>query len=287
MPKDIQDTPQLLGEISQAPSAFEQFLERNQKGLIVVAILAALGGCGWVIYKSKKTGDEHEAGAALIKAENFNDLQAVSKNFPGTHAAGSAIVLSADKQWSDGQQDSAIETLKSFIQNNPDHPAKSSAQASLGAKLMAQGKNAEAEAAFQALLANPAARYLAPYALTQLGDLAKLGGDLDKAKGYYDKAKNDYGDNSFSGLASQHLMILKAKAPVEIEARQETPPPTPGFPNIPGLPPAGGADEVAPGTLQPGGAGGAPFGGLVDPAPTGEPAPAPAPAEPAPASPAK
>lgn len=284
MPKDIQDTPQLLGEISQAPSAFEQFLERNQKGLIVVAILAALGGCGWVVYKSAKTGAEHEAGAALIKAESLTDLQAISQKFPSTPAAGSAAVLTADKQWTDGQQDAAIETLKSFIQNNPDHPAKASAQASLGAKLMLQGKSGDAEAAFQAVLANPAGRYLAPYALTQLGDLAKLGGDADKAKGYYDKAKNDYGDNNFSGLASQHLMILKAKPPTEVEARQVTPVPTPGLPNIPGLPPAGGADEVAPGNLfQPGSTGGAPFGGGLDPVPAGEPAPP----QPAPANPAK
>ncbi|MGC4013803.1 MAG: tetratricopeptide repeat protein [Luteolibacter sp.] len=284
MPKDIQDTPQLLGEISQAPSAFEQFLERNQKGLVVVAIVAALAGCGWVVYRSKKAGEEQDAGSALIKAESLTDLQAISKTYPGTPAAGSAIVLTADKQWADGQQDASIESLKSFIQNNPTHPAKASAQASLGAKLMAQGKNAEAETAFQAVLSDSTGRFLAPYALTQLGDLAKLAGDLDKAKGYYDKAKNDYGDNIFSGIASQHLLILKAKAPTEIEPRQVTPPPTPGLPNIPGFP-AGGADDVAPGQLQPGGTGGAPFGGLLDLAPAGEPAPAPA--EPAPATPAK
>ncbi|BCU75331.1 tetratricopeptide repeat protein [Luteolibacter sp. LG18] len=272
MPKDIQDSPQLLGEISQAPSAFEQFLERNQKGIVVFAIVAALAGCGWVIYRSKKTGEEKDAGAALIKAEDLSALQAVSKEYPGTQAAGSAVVLSAEKQWTDGQQDAAIETLKGFIQSQQDHPARASAQASLAAKLMAQGKNAEAETAFQAVISNPSGKFLAPYALIQLGDLAKIGGDVEKARGYYDRVKTEFADSSFAGLASQHLLTLKAKAPAEIEPRP-APAPTPGAPNIPGFP--GGGDEVAPGNLfQPGAGGGAPFGGLGAPVPTDEPTPA-------------
>lgn len=234
MPEDTSDTPQLLGEISHGPSAFEQFLDRNQKGLVVVSILAALAGSGVVVYRGIKASKERDAGALLLKAEDLPAIQSISKDFPGTAAAGSAVLLGAEKQWNEGQQDAAIDALKSFTQTSTTHPAWASAQASLGSKLFAQGKTGEAEAAFQAILGNPAGKYLAPYALTQLGDIARLAGDLDKARGFYEQAKTDYATNSFTNaLADPHLLNLKAKAPVEID-----PPPPP--------PPAPATDDVKP-----------------------------------------
>lgn len=225
MPEDTSDTPQLLGEISHGPSAFEQFLDRNQKGLIVVSILAALAGGGVVVYRGIKTSKERDAGALLLKAEDLAALQSIGKDYPGTAASGSASILLAEKQWSEGQQDAAIDTLKSFVQSNPEHPAWPTAQASLGSKLMSQGKTGDAEAAFQSLISSPSGKFLAPYALTQLGDIAKLAGDIEKARGFYEKAKADYATNNFSSnLAGQHLLNLTAKPPVEIDAPPPPPP---------------------------------------------------------------
>jgi len=257
MPEDTSDTPQLLGEISHGPSAFEQFLDRNQKGLIVVSILAALAGGGVVVYRGIQTSKERDAGALLLKGDDLATLQSISKEFPGTAAAGSSVILSAEKQWAEGQQDAAIDSLKAFVQGNPSHPSSASAQASLGSKLLAQGKNAEAEAAFQSVLGNPAGKFLAPYALTQLGDLAKLAGDVEKARGYYEKAKADYSTNNFTNaLVDQHLRNLTAKAPVEIDA----PPPPPPAPED--VKPANLGD--LPGLLQP--SPGLPGGGETPPA---------------------
>jgi len=260
MPKDLNDSPQLLGEISQAPSAFEQFLERNQKALLVLAILAAVGGCGFVIYRGVQTGNENEAGANLVKADDLPALQAITANFPATAAGSSAIVLTAEKQWSSGQKDLAIETLNSFIKSKPQHPAIPSAQASLGSKLMSLGKNAEAAAAFQAVVDNKNGRFLAPYALTQLGDLAKLAGDTDKAKGFYDRAQSDYPGSSFGRLSSQHLVSVKAKPPTEVEAPANQAPTPPQ-----------NSDVVPTDLFKP--QGGAPFGGLVNPDPADDPLP--------------
>jgi predicted negative regulator of RcsB-dependent stress response len=225
MPENTSDTPQLLGEISNGPSAFEQFLDRNQKGLIVVSILAALAGCAVVVHRGIKTSNERDAGALLLKAEDLATLQSIAKDYSGTAAAGSSSILTAEKQWSEGQQDAAIETLKSFVQANAEHPAWPTAQASLGSKLMSQGKTGDAEAAFQSLVASPSGKFLAPYALTQLGDIAKLAGDIEKARGFYEKAKADYSSNNFSSnLAGQHLLNLTAKPPVEIDAPPPPPP---------------------------------------------------------------
>ncbi len=273
MPEDTSDTPQLLGEISHGPSAFEQFLDRNQKGLIIVSIVAALAGGGVVVYRGIKTSKERDAGALLLKAEDLPTIQSIGKDFPGTAAAGSAVLLGAEKQWEEGQQDAAIDALKSFIQTSPDHPAWASAQASLGSKLLSQGKTGDAEAAFQAIIGNPAGKYIAPYALSQLGDIARLAGDLDKASTYYEKAKADYTTNNFTNtLAVQHLLNLKAKAPVEIDA----PPPPPPAPDE--VKPANLGD--LPGLMQP--SPGLPQGLETVPIEPPNPAAQPAPAAPGP-----
>lgn len=279
MPKQTKDH-QLLGEISQAPNALEQFLERNQKALLGLVILAVLGGCAWIILHSKKTGAESAAAGALVKAEDAAALEAISKNYPDTPAAGSAALLAADAQWNEGKKTEAIQSLKNFIQSKPDHPAVPTAYVSLGAKLVAEGKADEAKAAFNSAINHPQGRFLAPLALTELGDLAKLAGNADEARGLYEKARDNYGNNAFAQTAVQHLAIVEAKAPVEVDA-----------PPAPPAAPTGG--EVVPANLFEQGAPGIPFSGLPSlpeapaPAPTAPEAPQEADTKEAPAEPVK
>lgn len=253
MAADLPESPTPLAEIAQGPSAFEQFLDRNQKNLIILTILLAIGAAVFVVYRGIEKSRQETAGAEFNKASDLAALQAVIKDHANTHAAGSAMVLLADRQWSDGQQDAAITTLRDFIAANPEHPAFASAKASLGSKLMAQGKAADATAVFQEIADDPKARFIAPYALISLGDLAKIAGDLEKAEASYSRVKKDFPESNFADIANQRIATLKAKPPVEVE-----PPPAPA--------PAPKADApVAAPTAAP-----------------AQPAPVPAPAEPAP-----
>lgn len=276
MSADLPNTPAPLAEISQGPSAFEQFLDRNQKNLVILSVLAALGAAGLIIYRGIVTSNEESAGAELTKAKDTAALQSVVNNNGQTLAARSAVLLLADRQWTDGQQDTAVATLRKFISENPDHPALPSAQASLGAKLMTQGKAAEATKEFETVVENPQARYIAPYALLCLGDIAAGAGDLDKAESQYKRIKTDFSDSDFAQNADTRLGTLRAKAPVEIEP--PPPPPKAEAPagTLPGVPAIGGPG--APGIqVTP-----------VDPtpAPPSEATPAP-PAEATPAPPAE
>ena len=246
MSADLQDTPRPLGEIAIGPSKLDQFLDRNQKGMIGLAIAIALAGGAWIVYRGIERSQQEDAGIALTKAAELTDLQTILKDYPKTPAAGSAQLLAAEKQWATNP-DEAIATLRKFIETNPSHPAAPTAQASLGNKLVKQNKTAEAEIAFQAIVDNPSARFLAPYALVQLGDLAKTAGDLKKAESFYQKAENEYPDNHFSQIAKQHLLLLNAKPPVEIDA-----PPAP--PVTPGQSPTG-PDLMNPGSSAPFGTG--------------------------------
>jgi predicted negative regulator of RcsB-dependent stress response len=255
MPDDLQSSPVPLAEISQGPNAFEQFLDRNQKNLIILSILIAIAVAALVIYRGVEKSRQETAGAALIKADNLTALQSVISEHTGTTAASSAAILLAERQWTEGQQDAAIESLRKFIAANPEHPALPTAHASLGSKLMIQGKSADAAKIFQDMIDDPKSRFVAPYALISLGDIAKLAGDLDKAEAAYNRVKTEFSDSSFAETAKRRSATLKAKPPVEIDpppAPKTDPPTTPGTPGapvmVPSTPGTPGAPVIVPGT---------------------------------------
>ena len=218
MPADLTETPTPLAEISQGPNAFEQFLDRNQKNIVILAILIALGAAAFVIYRGIEKSKQETAGAAFNKADDLAALQAVVTEHADTTAGRSAMILLADRQWAEGQQDVAIETLRKFIAENAGHPGLPTAQASLGSKLMAQGKSADATKVFEDLADDSNSRFIAPFALISLGDISKAAGDLEKAEAAYARVNKDFSDSSFADAATRRIAMLKAKPPVEIPA---------------------------------------------------------------------
>ena len=189
---------------------------------MIFAIALAIAGVAIVVYRGVETSRQRTAGASLTKAEDLAALQSVVLNHPKTLAAGSAMVLLADSQWAAGKGDEAVATLEKFIRESPAHPAILTAKASLGSKLMTQGKTGDAAKIFEALASDPEASFIAPFALISLGDIAKNAGDLAKAEASYNRVKTDFADSSFAETANRRTATLKTKAPTEIE-----PPPAP------------------------------------------------------------
>ena len=212
-----------LGEISQAPPALEVFLDRHQMKLVVLAVLLALFAIGYVIYEGIETSRQESAGAKLVKAEDISELQEVANNNQGTAAAESAKILLAEKQWEDGQQDDAIQTLESFVAEDAAHPARPSALASLASKLLSQGKGEEAEEILNEITSDPNAAYIAPYAWIMLGDIEAAKGDKEAAAAAYDTVEREFFDSPFSQQALQRKLLLKAAPPVEVEAKISVP----------------------------------------------------------------
>ncbi len=223
MAADLPQPPTPLAEISQGPGAFERFLDRNQALLIALTILLVIAAAALVVYRGINQSREETAGAALVKAADPASLQAVIEEHAATPAAASAMVLLADMHWSEGRQDDAITTLREFIATRPGHPAMASAQASLGSKLMAQGKAADAAQVFQQIADDPQARFLAPFALISLGDIARTGGDPEKAATFYNKVKTEHPESGFTQTATSRIATLKAKPPVEVEPAPPAP----------------------------------------------------------------
>lgn len=255
MAEESTETSRPLAEISHGPSAFEAFLDRNQKALVIGAILLALVGFGVIIVRGLKQKKIEEAGGAFGMAATVTELQQVIQKYADSPVAGTAKVVLADKLKSEAHDsDGAIETLRSFISSSPDHPAVPSAKASLASKLIEQGKIADAEPILRDLADDSKARYLSSYALLTLGDLAKAAGKPDEAEAFY-KRIQELGP-TFSNVASTHRRLVRFKMPVEVEPPAPAPAPAPGA----AVPPAGtgelpnitSPDSIVPGTPNPG-----------------------------------
>ncbi|MBU6327660.1 MAG: tetratricopeptide repeat protein [Verrucomicrobia bacterium] len=222
---DPSTNPVPLGEIIQGPSAFEIFLDRNQKSLAVAAVVVALSIGGYMIYRTIQADHRADAGAALSAAKDLADLEKIKADFNGTPSAASAALAIADKQWNNSQQDEAIGTLREIIQKYSDHPAQLLAQSTLAYRLLAQGKTGDAGTAFQAVIDNPDSHFLAPAALIALGDIARKSGDKEKAEEAYKRVIKDFSDSKFAPIATERRNFINFLAPTEVE-----PPPTPEAP---------------------------------------------------------
>lgn len=217
-----------IAEISHGPGKFEAFLDRHQRAVLVLAILLVLGAIAWIILRGIKDGAERDAGASLVAATDLAGFQATAKDHPGTLAGGSAMLRAADLQWADGQQEASVTTLKTFLEQYPKHPGRANARASLGSRLLHLGRGEEAANELNAVISDPEAQYLAPYALLALGDASWKAGQLDKAEQSYTRVTTEFAESPFAMGADRRLKLLKSAPPTAID-----PLPKPAEPQLP------------------------------------------------------
>lgn len=246
-PKTTHATP--IAEISHGPSAFESFLDRNQKLMIILAALIAIGTGAWVVISGVEDGKRLAAGEALVAADDLVAMQDLLKNHSGTPAAISGAVILSDLQWDEGQQSASIETLRAEISAKPDHPATNPARARLAARLLQQGETQAAKSAFEELIDRPEAAYLAPYALLSLSEIARSEGDLAKSKKLLEQASERHPDHPLRNLITQAIDFVDFQMPVEIDPPAPEPVQDPGFdPPEPDLTTPIELDPTQPGT---------------------------------------
>ena len=218
-----------IGEIEHGPSQFEQFLEKNFKKLIALALLIILAVSAFVIMRQLGDAKAREAGNALLAAEDPDALRAVSKDYPDSASGGTAQVLLADQLWHEGKEEEAVQTLESFLSSNNDHPASSQAQFALASIAFKKGETDKARSNYEAVLNNGAAKALHPLALVALGDIAKAAGDEEKARSYYNQKIENYSNYADQNLASTRLSLVGVDAPVKVGPPEPTPTPAPAL----------------------------------------------------------
>ncbi len=215
---DSNADPKPIAEISHGPSAFEQFLDKNQKLLIGLGVVLAIAAGAWVVKDGIDRGAREDGGNALVDAETTEELKAVVENHAATPAAGSAAVLLSDRQWEEGQQSASLETLRTEIAARPEHPATIPARARLAARLREMGETAEATTQLEQLIADPTADWIAPYALVSLAEIARAEGDAAKAESYLEEAREKYPMTAFSNSIQEAARFVDFTMPTEVEA---------------------------------------------------------------------
>ena len=238
--------PTPLGEIEQGPSKFEEFLEKNQKMLLIASLAIVLGASGWIVFKGMRESKETSAGEAIVAAKDIGDFRNVSEKFPGTPAAGTAQVLLAREQWADGLQDDAIGTLREFITNDPKHAARASARLALAKYLRARDQAEEASTILKELATDENSKHVAHLALIRLGDLENTNGNVEAARDYYTQAQES---EETSGMLTDRLITSRldtvgVSLPVTVPTPEQPKKPAPRI--RPPLLPRDAPDNTAP-----------------------------------------
>ncbi len=241
-----------IGEIEHGPSAFEKFLDKNQKTLVIIGLLLVIGVSAYVILDGIAKGKREEAAKALSSANDLDAITQVTKDFAGTPAAGMALIKLANQYWNAGRQDDAINSLRQFLSDHPTHPAYGNGQFNLGSRLLEQGKTEEAKPLFQAVIDNDNSQHLAQFALVRLGDIAAKTGDQEAAKKLYEQARDQYPVNHPNSKteATNRLELLGVASPSLV--KKETLPPAPSVqatPTTPSETPTPPEPEVTPEVL--------------------------------------
>ncbi len=200
--KDSNPTP--LAEIEVGPSAFEQFLERNQKALIAVAVLIVLAAAALIVHRNMRHDTERKAAAALILCYDettgkydADSLQKVTADFPGTPAAETASYLYTVALWDAGRTEDSLKALGEFIVEAPADSLRNQAALVQACRLLKLGQEDKAQESFQ-MVVDSQDPVFAPVALMTLGDMARARGENDKAKALYEEVLAKYPDSSFS-----------------------------------------------------------------------------------------
>lgn len=249
------DGPSPIGEISQEPSAFEAFLDANQKKLIILGILAILCLVGYVVVTGLQKMAKEDAAAAVADARTVPQYEAVSKEYAGENAGGSAILLKSQLLWGDQLQQDAIEALETFVTDYPEHPAVGSAYASLGSYQQQLQNYDKAKEAFQKATDSESAA--SSLGLLSLGDLALQAGEDDKAEGIYNKIISEYESSHLQvkSMAQNRLKLINVDSPTEKAPEPPKPATTPGAitppSKVPGITPAVSPSVPTPRTAEP------------------------------------
>ena len=252
---------------------FEEFVERNLKTIVVGVGLAALAAVGVGFMRHNAHLGEIEAAQEFTSATTIEDCDKVVAHHPGSVAAGNALLLKAQLQWTAGKKESSVEALKTFIKGYGNHPLRAQAQLGLASKMESLGDAAGAKQNFEEIVKTKATTEAAPAAQLRIGDLAWSDGKADEAKKIFDTLPRSYPGkmDPFTDQLRQRGEIMAAGLPT---TEVDGPPPPPK----PVAPPAGAPTLQIPGLNAP----------MAQPKVDLTPPPAPSlPAAPAPAPAAK
>ena len=215
-------------------SLFEQlwaWFETNRKqaawGAVVVVIVAFV--VAFYIWRQGET--EVQAGEALSLAEtgmigagrgqveSADVYLKVAAQYPGTGAAGRAILQAATVLFEQEKYAEALAQFQRFTHVYPDSPFLPQAFLGVATCADAQGRTAEAIQAYENLVKRFPGSIVAPQAEFALANNYESQGKLEQAWALFEKLARQLGMNSSLGSeAGMRAEELKAKLPATVTA---------------------------------------------------------------------
>jgi len=211
------------------PPALEAFLDKHfRQILIAVGVLIVV----LLVYGVMRYRSHQEAEAAAMEAtqaKTVDDCDLVIQHHPGTVAAGNALLAKAKLLWDQNKKDTAVASLRDFVQKYPDHPFHVQGMIGLGSRLEAMGKDAEvaeAKALYEKVVSEQGKSDLAGLAQLRLADMLWNQGKEAEAKKLYESLPSRLTGSPFFDQNEERLKWLASGLPTK-EVEGPKPPPEP------------------------------------------------------------
>jgi TolA-binding protein len=234
-----------------AVTGSEALLEKHFKKIVLLAIVAAAGASVAGLVKYKNTLTATEAGQLVSAAKTVEDCDLVAQKYPGSTAAGNALLLKADLQWKANKKDSALGTLRDFTKSFSSHPFFVSGLIGLASKLESTGEKAEAKSIYERVSKEFSKSEFAPMAQIRLGDLLWAEGKDSEAKEFFETLPSKFPGELTVSMSQNRLDLMSAGLPTK-EVDGPPPPPKKEEPAAPNTPPISLGDGTKPIKLESG-----------------------------------
>lgn len=269
-PQDELDVDLSRGEGASTAIAM---LEKHKNIVMLTALLAALAICGTLVMRELSKQRQIEAGEAFSEAaaeHSPEKLDAVVTNYPGSVAAGNALLTKADLQLKMDKDEDAKSTLLTFLKDFPKHPGHIQCLYALGNIAQDAANHAEANEYYDRALMQDPGGHLALLIHIRKGDLLLAEADALLAEGKKEESEQKKSEarsqyeafikepqlrsNPFINVAEQRIQFLAlgnppvVPAPPKPEPKKEEPAKTPATPAKPAEPAKASPPQPAPTT---------------------------------------
>jgi outer membrane protein assembly factor BamD (BamD/ComL family) len=185
------------------------FWYHHRREIAIGFVILLLAAAGWGAFRFYSTQRNSDATAQFAAANTADDFRRVISQFGGTPAGGSAYLMLADRQRSEGQFAEANNTLQDFIEKNPRHELIPSAKIAMAADLESLKKTDEALSLYQQIAATYPRSFTAPLALISQVPLLKEKRQPEAARRACETIVSQYPESFWANEAKRELRMLK------------------------------------------------------------------------------
>ena len=210
-----------IAEISHGPSKFDVFMEKNQKLLIIVALVAVIAVVTAIVFSGLGNIANQEAGSKLYNAEGEEQLREAIKDAPQNTQATGLYLLSQEQLLTDA--DAACETLKKIISDYPNEAITEQAKLSLALATLKSGNVSEAKQSLENIVADSSTQETKPFAVLALADIARQAGNPERTKELYTQAAEQSKFVRLKTISQDAQNVANVQAP-KLVVKEITPP---------------------------------------------------------------